>query len=129
MFKEAKEKLVSAPVLTHYDINLPIRMAGNASQYGVGAVISHTMPDGSERPIVFASCALSPSEKWYTQVEKEALSLVFGIKRFYQFLYGRHFMLVTDHKPLTAILGPKNGVPSLAVARMQRWALYIPLWI
>ena len=65
----------------------------------------------------------------YAQVEKEALSLVFGIKKFHQFLYRRHLTLVIDHKPLTAILGPKNGVPSLAVARMQRWALYIPLWI
>ena len=124
-FEEAKEKLVSAPVLTHYDINLPIRMAGDASQYGVGAVISHTMPDGSERPIAFASRTLSSSEKRYAQVEKEALSLVFGIKKFHQFLYGRHFTLVTDHKPLTAILGPKNGVPSLAAARMQRWALLL----
>ena len=78
------------------------------------------MPDGSERPIAFASRTLSPSEKQYARVEKEALSLVFGIKKFHQFLYGRHFTLVIDYKPLTAILGPKNGVPSLAVARMQR---------
>ena len=70
VFEEAKEKLVSAPVLTHYDINLPIRMAGYASQYGVGTVISHTVPDGSERPIAFASHTLSPSEKRYAQVEK-----------------------------------------------------------
>lgn len=124
-FQEAKEKLVSAPVLTHYDVNLPIHMAGDASQYGVGAVISHTMPDGSERPIAFASRTLSPSEKQYSQVEKEALALIFGVKKFHQFLYGRRFTLVTDHKPLTAILGPKSGVPSLAAARMQRWALLL----
>ena len=59
--------------------------------------------------------------KW----KKEALSLVFGVKKFHQFLYGRHFTLVTDHKPLTAILGPKNGMPSLAAARKKRWALLL----
>ena len=67
-------------MLKHYDINLPIHLAGDASQYGVGAVISHTMPDGSERPIAWASRTLSSSEKRYSQVEKEALALVFGVK-------------------------------------------------
>ena len=61
MSDEAKTKLVSAPVLTHYDPNLPIQMAGDASQYEAGAVISHIMPDGSEKPIAFASRnAISP---------------------------------------------------------------------
>ena len=83
------------------------------------------MDDGHERPIAFASRTLSASEKNYAQVEKEALSLVFGVKRFHQFLYGRKFTLVTDHKPLQAILGPKSAVPILAAARMQRWALVL----
>ena len=48
-----------------------------------------------------------------------------GVKRFHQFLYGRKFTLVTDHKPLQAILGPKSAVPTLAAARMQRWALLL----
>ena len=64
------------------------------------------MDDGQERPIAFASRTLSASEKNYAQVDKEALSLVFGVKRFHQFLYGCKFT-VTDHKPLQAILGPK----------------------
>jgi len=58
-------------------------------------------------------------------LEKEALSLVFGVRKFHQFLYGRKFTLYTDHKPLTSILGPKKGVPSLAAARLQRWALLL----
>ena len=119
-FKKAKEELSSSAVLVHYDPNLPMTLAGDASAYGIGAVISHTLPDGSERPIIYASRSLSPSERNYAQLEKEALSLIFGVKKFHQYLYGRKFQLVTDHKPLTAILGPKKGIPSLAAARLQR---------
>ena len=56
------------------------------------------------------------------QLEKEAASLIFGIKKFHQYLYGRKF---TDYKPLTAILGPKKGIPTLAAARLQRWAVLL----
>ena len=110
-FAAAKQGLASSKVLTHYDPALPLKMAGDASAYGVGAVISHIMPDGTERPIAFASRTLSTSERNYAQVEKEALSLVFGIRRFHNYLYGRTFTLVTDHKPLTSILGSKKCSP------------------
>ena len=123
-FQKAK-RLVEAPVLAHYDPELPIVLAANTSAYGVGAVISHKFPDGSERPVAFASRTLSTSEKNYAQVEKEALSLIFGVRKFQQYLYGRQFTLVTNHKPLTAILGPKQGIPPLAAVRMQCWALLL----
>lgn len=53
------------------------------------------------------------------------LSIVFGVKRFHQYLYGRQFTLKTDHKPLLAILGPTSGIPALAAARIQRWAFIL----
>ncbi|KAK3744267.1 hypothetical protein QZH41_019938, partial [Actinostola sp. cb2023] len=124
-FNGAKEQLLSSKVLTHYDVNLPLVLACDASSYGIGAVISHVMENGEERPIAFASRTLSSSEKNYGQIEKEALSLVYGVKKFHQYLYGRKFIMETDHKPLLTILGPKNTVPTLAAARLQRWALIL----
>ena len=121
-FDKAKKALIEAPILFHYNPDLPISLAGDASAYGVGAVLSHSMPDGTERPVAFVSRTLSASERNYSQVAKEALSLVFGIKKF---LYGRHFTMITDHKPLTTILGPKQGITPVAAARMQRWALLL----
>ena len=77
-------------------------------------------PNGEERPIAFASRTLSASEKNYSQIDKKALAIVFGTKMFHQYLYGRHFTLVTDHQPL---LAPKKRLPTLAAARIQRWSI------
>ena len=83
------------------------------------------MPDGSERPVAFASRSLTKTEHKYAQIDKEALSIVWGVKRFHVYLYGRRFTLVTDHKPLTAIFHPKKGVPAMTAARLQRYALFL----
>lgn len=64
-------------------------------------------------------------KKNYAQIEKEGVALVFGIKKFHKYIYGRRFTLVTDNKPLMAILGSKKGLPTLAAARLQRWAILL----
>ena len=102
---------------------LTLESRSDASAYGVGAEISQKYADGGERPIAYASRTLTTAEQKYAQVEKEALALVFGVKRFHQYLYGRHFTLITDHKPLTTILGLYHAIPTLAAARLQRWAI------
>ena len=112
-------------MLVHYDPDLPLKLHCDASAYGVGAVLSHVFPNGDERPVAYASRTLTQSERGYAQLEKEALSLVYGVKKFHLFLYGRRFTLITDHKPLVTILGPKKGIPTLAAARLQRWALVL----
>ena len=96
----------------------------DASSYGAGAVLSHQI-DGQFRPVAFASCTLTPAQQNYSQLEKEAFSIIFGLKRFRQYLYGRSFTILTDHRPLLTLLGPQRPVPAHAAARLQRWALIL----
>lgn len=124
-FALSKSELVTNQVLVHYDSGRALRLDCDASPYGVGAVLSHVMDDGTERPIAFASRTLTKSELNYAQIDKEALGLVFGVRKFHKYLYGRSFTLVTDHKPLVTIFGPRKAVPTLAAARMQRWAVIL----
>ena len=88
-------------------------------------MISHVFPNGSERPVTYASRTLSASERNYSQLEKEALTLIFGIHKFHQYLYGWKLTLVTDHQPLTAIFSDKKGIPPLAAACLQRCTLQL----
>ena len=116
VFQESKTELLTNRVLVHYDSKRALKLDCDASQYGVGAVLSHVMDNGEERPIAFASRSLTKSETNYAQLEKEALAMIFGVKKFHKYLYGRSFTLVTDHRPLVTILGPTKAVPPLAAA-------------
>ncbi|XP_061883310.1 uncharacterized protein K02A2.6-like isoform X1 [Entelurus aequoreus] len=122
-FKEVKELLHSATLLVHYDPDKQITLSCDASPYGVGAVLSHVMEDGSEKPVGFASRTLTKAEQGYSQLDKEGLAIVFAVKRFHQYLYGRAFKIYTDHKPLMSLFSETKCIPPLASARIQRWAL------
>ena len=124
-FLAAKGMLTSSKVLAHYNPKLPLILATDASSYGVGAVLTQVSEEGTERPIAYVSRTLSDAERNYAQIEKEALAIIFGVKRFHVYLYGRKFLLLTDHKPLTTIFGPKTGLPVVAASRLQRWALVL----
>ena len=97
-FEKAKNILDKTNFLIHYDPEKPFLLACDASPYDLGAVLSHRMPDGSETPMTFASRTVYKVECNYSQIEKEALDIVYPVKEFYQYLFGRHFFLYTDHK-------------------------------
>ena len=124
-FCDVKHALTSESVLAHYSPTLPMELSVDASPYGVGAVIMHVYPNGLRRPIAFASRTLNEHEKRYGQIDREALAIMFGLKRFHLYLYGRHFIILTDHKPLERIFGPKTAIPSLAAMRLQRWEIIL----
>ena len=66
---------------------------------------------------------LTSTEKNYSQVEKEALSIIFGVRKFHQYLSGRHFQLIADHKHILAIFSSEKSLPVMTLQRQQRWAL------
>lgn len=123
-FQNCKDLLSKAPVLAHFDVNKPLVLECDASPYGLGAAICHRV-DGMDWPIAFASRSLHDAETKYSQLEKEALAIVFGIKKFHAYLYGRQFTLISDHKPLLGLLHESKPIPAMASSRIQRWALLL----
>lgn len=119
-FAKVKKGLISHNVLMHYDLELPVKITCDASPIGIDAVLSHVLPCGTEKPVAFVSRSLTQAEKGYSQLDREALALVFGVKKLHQYVYGRNFILETDHKPLTFIFGSKKGLPQMAANRVQR---------
>ncbi|CAM4801383.1 unnamed protein product, partial [Rotaria magnacalcarata] len=122
-FNTLKQQLCEATTLVHFDAQLPLILATDASNYGIGAVIMHRYSDGAEKPIAHASKTLSVTEKNYSQIEKEALSIIYGVRKFHQYLAGRSFELITDHRPLLTIFNPAKGIPISTANRLQRWAI------
>ena len=116
-FQASKKLLTVAPVLVHFDPSKDVILSCDASAYGIGAVLAHKFSDGSEKPIAYASRTLSPAEKGYSQLEKEGLACVYGVKKFHEYLFGRMFFLYTDHKPLLGLLDEQK-IPAQASARI-----------
>ncbi|KAK9701799.1 RNase H-like domain found in reverse transcriptase [Popillia japonica] len=115
VFTKLKKEISSDKVLIPYTPEPPLILATDASPTGLGAVISHVLPDKSERPIAFAAFAsrsLTDSEKNYSQIDKESTAIVWGLKKFFHYCYGREIILMTDHKPLTRILRPEKDYAS-----------------
>jgi len=94
----------------HFDPNLPIILVCDASALGIGAVLSHKYPDGSERPIGFMSRTLTNAEKQYPQVEKEGPACVLGVSHFHTYIFGYPFTLMTDNKAIMLLFDPSRNV-------------------
>jgi len=78
--------------------------------------MSHKI-DNQYRPIAFASCTLSVAQKNYSQLDKEAFRIIFGLKKFHQYLSGRTFTILTDYRPLLSLFAPDRPVPLHVAAR------------
>jgi len=89
----------------------------DASNEAFGAILSQG-PIGRDLPIAYASRTLINAEKNCSTTEKELLAIVWGFKQFRQYLYGRKFTIVTDHKPLTGVFNVKDHC-----SRSLRWRL------
>lgn len=85
-FDYAKKELTSERVLIHFDRSKSLRLTCDASQNGIGAVLSHVLGDKPERPICFISGVFSPAEKNYSMVHKEALVIHPACQKLYQYL-------------------------------------------
>ena len=123
-FKTVKAKLSESNFLANFDGDSSVIIEVDASPVGVGCVLMQKIK-GIEQPIYFASKKLSPAELKYSQLDKEALALVFAVSKFKYFLLGRKFVIRTDHKPLLGLFGRDKQIPVNANARVQRWALLL----
>ncbi|XP_013914164.1 PREDICTED: LOW QUALITY PROTEIN: uncharacterized protein K02A2.6-like [Thamnophis sirtalis] len=113
------------PHKASYGERLPLLLACDVSPYGMGTVLSHSFPDGSEAPITYYSRTLSRAERNYSHLDKEALVSIAGVKRFHNYLYGRPFTLLTNHKPLFGILAGDRATPRILSPRMSRWSEFL----
>lgn len=109
-FIKIKKEMTSDQVLMAFHMQYPLVLATDASSYGLSAVMSHILPSGIERPIVFASRTLSNAEKNYSHIIKEATAIYWGLTKFFHYCYGRPFTLITDNKPLASILSPSKNL-------------------
>lgn len=101
-------------------MNRPLFITSDASQKGLGFVLSH---DPQQREVVWlGSRVLTPAEANYSNIEREALALVEAVKYFHTFIAGRHVTILSDHKPLQYIF-KTTGVPDRVSARLQRWVI------
>lgn len=118
-FESLKECMMRPTILGYYDPKDKTQVIADASPVGLGAVLVQYDTNNQPRVISFAHKSLTDTEKRYAHTEKKALALVWAVERYHHYLFGRCFELVTDHKPLEVIFGPR----SKPCARIERWVL------
>ena len=95
-FERVKNELMKPTVLALYDPKAPTKLSGDASSFGLGAVVLQEVAS-SWRPVAYASRSLTETEQRYAQIEKEALAITWACEKFSTYLLGRQFAVETDH--------------------------------
>ena len=119
-FKVIEDILCEEVMLCAYDPKKSLSLHCDASPVGVGAVLEQ---EGT--PILFISKTLSSAERGYAQIEREALAIVWAIKRLHKYLYGNRFTLYCDNRPLCHIFSPEKSLSATVAGRLQRWAIFL----
>ena len=117
-FNNLKQKLMSPEVLKYPNFEEQFILTTDASNVALGAVLSQGKI-GEDRPITYASKALNKHEKNKSVIEKELLAIHWGINFFRPYLFGRKFLVVTDHRPLVALFSHKNPSSKLTKIRIE----------
>ena len=118
-FNSLKKALTMSPILKLPNVSEMFILRTDASDRGIGSVLLQEEV-GVKWPVAYASRKLLPREKAYATVEKECLALVWSIQKFQRYLYGKHFIVETDHQPLLYLNKAK-----VSNARLMRWALLL----
>jgi hypothetical protein len=111
-FENCKNLLLNEPILKYPDFSEPFNLSTDASQVAIGAILSQGKP-GQDRPIAYASRTLNDAESKYSTIEPELLAIVWATKYFRPYLYGRKFLIYSDHKPLLPHFLLKNQIQNL----------------
>ena len=120
-FERLKAALSTKTTLGYFDPKKPTSIFVDGSPIGLGAVLTQEEESSKEvTPLHYASCPLTPTQARYPQIDREALSIYWAVKRFHLFVYGKEFKVITDHKPLVSLFNNPSSKPS---ARIERWLL------
>ncbi|KAF2896114.1 hypothetical protein ILUMI_10062 [Ignelater luminosus] len=119
-FDELKSIIRSEQVLTYFDPQLPIYITTDASQTGMSGVLSHIMPDGTEKMVACVSRTFTKAELNYSTVHREALACIFAVKKFADYVFGQKFTIRTDQRALIAILGNTKETNQTYANRLKR---------
>lgn len=113
-----KKKLIESPILKYPNFSREFKIIVDASDYACGGILTQEY-DGIDMPIVYISKAFNKAERNKPPIEKELLAVHFAITQFRPYVYGRHFVVKSDHKPLIYLYNLKN--PSSRLSRISTW--------
>lgn len=119
-FEHLRQCLHTVPILRHPDFSKIFEVHSDACKDSIAGVLMQTDQDDIPHPVAFFSRKLRLEERKYSVTELEALAIIASIKNFHYYIYGREFVVVTDHQPLKTVFETKSKN-----ARVQRWALFL----